>query len=146
METKNTPPYLPHELIIQILLRLPVKSLIRFKCVCKSWFSLISDPHFTNSHFDITATSTHRILLISNSTHETRSIDFEAPFNCDSASLNLNFLLPQTHLDLEIIGSCRGFIILHCSSEIHISNPSTGLHKQIPLSPIDSDLDERYFC
>ncbi|MCI81742.1 F-box/kelch-repeat protein, partial [Trifolium medium] len=34
METmKKTVPYLPNELIIQILLRLPVKSLIRFKCV-----------------------------------------------------------------------------------------------------------------
>ncbi|GAU25505.1 hypothetical protein TSUD_279890 [Trifolium subterraneum] len=35
LETKNhmVMQYLPHELIIQILLRLPVKSLIRFKCV-----------------------------------------------------------------------------------------------------------------
>ncbi|KEH32224.1 galactose oxidase [Medicago truncatula] len=30
---KNPLPFLPHELIVQILLRLPVKSLIRFKCV-----------------------------------------------------------------------------------------------------------------
>lgn len=43
---------LPQELILQILLWLRVKSLVRFKCVCKSWFSLIShDSHFANSHF-----------------------------------------------------------------------------------------------
>jgi hypothetical protein len=51
---------------------------------------------------------------------EKLSIDFEAPFNGDSASLNLNFLLPQTDLDLEIIGSCREFILSLCSSEFHI--------------------------
>ncbi|MCI40987.1 F-box/kelch-repeat protein, partial [Trifolium medium] len=39
-------PFLPEELIIQILLRLPVRSLIEFKCVCKSWKTLISDPKF----------------------------------------------------------------------------------------------------
>jgi len=59
---------LPFELIIQILLRLPVKSLIRFKCVCKSLFSLISnDTHFANSHFQLTsstATLTRRIMFI----------------------------------------------------------------------------------
>ncbi|GAU41599.1 hypothetical protein TSUD_196690 [Trifolium subterraneum] len=143
MEEKKktiTEQYLPHEVIIQILLWLPVKSLIRFKCVCKLWFSLISHPQFANSHFQLAATTpTHRILFISksNSSPETRSIDFEAPFNDDSASLNLNFLLPRTYLDLEIKGSCRGFMCLHCCSEIHLWNPSTGAHKQIPLSPND---------
>jgi F-box interacting protein len=132
--------HMPHELMIQILLRLPVKSLISFKCVCKSWFSLISDPHFANSHFQITAaTQTSKIVLISNPDLETRTIDYEA---YDSASLNLSFVDPQSHSDLEIKGSCRGFIFFHCSSTFYLWNPSTGLHKQIPLSPNDS----RYVC
>ncbi|GAU26315.1 hypothetical protein TSUD_56130 [Trifolium subterraneum] len=87
METENTD--LPHELIILILQRLPVKSLIRFKCVCKSWFSLISsDTHFANSHFQLTAaTHTHRALFIST---QTRSIDLDASLNDDIASVSLN--------------------------------------------------------
>jgi hypothetical protein len=62
MMKMNPLQYLPHELIIQILLRLPVKSLLRFKCVCKLWLTLISDAHFANSHFQITATHTRRIM------------------------------------------------------------------------------------
>ncbi|CAJ2634487.1 unnamed protein product [Trifolium pratense] len=149
METMmNTPLYLPHELIIQILMRLPVKSLIRFKCVCKLWLTLISDPYFANSHFELTAaTHTHRIMFISTSPpYQTQSIDYEASLRSASASPSLNFLLPQTHPDIEIIGSCRGFILLHCSSEFHIWNPSTGVHKEIPLSPNDSHLDVKYLC
>jgi F-box interacting protein len=138
--------YLPHELIIQILLRLPVMSLIRFKCVCKLWFSLISDPHFAKTHFELTTSHTHRILFIT-STPQIRSIDLEASLNDDSASTspNLNFLLPGSYFDLEIKGSCRGFIVLRCSSNIHIWNPSTGVHKQIPLPPFGSNLEANYF-
>jgi F-box interacting protein len=140
---KKTLHYLPHELIIQILLRLPVKSLIRFKCISKSWFSLISDTHFANSHFqNAFATHTHRVVFISTPALETRSIDFEASLGDDSASalLNLNFMHPQSYFNHEIRGSCRGFIFMHRSSDIYLWNPSTGSHKQIPLSPMDSDL------
>ncbi|KAI6693667.1 hypothetical protein NL676_021377 [Syzygium grande] len=41
---------IPEDIIIDILLRLPAKSLMRFKCVCKRWRSLISDPGFVKSH------------------------------------------------------------------------------------------------
>lgn len=34
----------------EILVSFPVKSLLRFKCVCKNWGSLISNPSFTVDH------------------------------------------------------------------------------------------------
>ncbi|XP_045831788.1 F-box/kelch-repeat protein At3g06240-like [Trifolium pratense] len=133
----NPPLYLPHEVIIEILLRLPVKSLISFKCVCKLWFSLISDPHFANSHFQLasaTQTQTRRIVYLVN--HEPRSIDFEDSLdivNNASVLRNLTFVRQEHFSDLVIKGSCRGFILLHCGSHIALWNPSTGFHKQIPL-------------
>ncbi|CAJ2634485.1 unnamed protein product [Trifolium pratense] len=160
MKKKKTLPYLPHELITQILLRLPVKSLILFKSVCKSWFSLISDTHFANSHFQLTSgTHTRRILLMSTSRpRESRSIDFEASsLDDDSVSVSLypNFIPLESYSFIRIKGSCRGFLLLHCYYEqrlpmfgiydIYIWNPSTGFHKEIPFSPFASDPDKQYF-
>ncbi|XP_059280190.1 F-box/kelch-repeat protein At3g23880-like [Lycium ferocissimum] len=41
----------PEDLILDILLRLPVESLLRFKCVCKHWYALIKSPSFIEKHF-----------------------------------------------------------------------------------------------
>jgi len=96
----DPPPYLPDELITQILLRLPVKSLIRFKSVSKSWCSLISNPSFAKSQFQITAaTHTRRILFITK-TSELRSIALDSLFTGNSAPTLLNPNLP-----IKIIGS-----------------------------------------
>ncbi|CAM0907477.1 unnamed protein product [Alopecurus aequalis] len=43
--------YIPHELISRILLRLPVKSLMRFTCVCTTWHNTITgDESFQRMH------------------------------------------------------------------------------------------------
>jgi len=117
-----------------------VKYLIRFKCVCKSWFSLISDPHFANSQFQFTtATHTRRIIGLSALSHEIRSIDVDAWLNDDLPSPNLNFLLPKSYFPFEIKGSCRGFLFLYRFPDICLWNPSTGFKKQLPVSSFDSD-------
>src|ERR1044072_8275998 len=123
------------EVIIEILMRLPVKSLVRFKCVCKSWFSLISDPHFASSHFELAAARTHRLLFLaqSGSDSETRSIDLDAASFSDDhddsafATIKLNFLLPPTFIK-SVVGSCRGFLFLDCNTNLFLWNPSTGVH------------------
>ncbi|PNX83949.1 F-box/kelch-repeat protein [Trifolium pratense] len=144
---KKKPPYLPSELVIQILVRLPVKSLIRFKCVSKSWLTLISDPNFANSHFQLTAPHTRRILAISSLSHEIQSIDFESSVNHEYTSLTLNLNSPPPFsFPLEIEGSCRGFLFLRHYSKFYLWNPSTGFHRQIPESPFHSKFDVRTGC
>ncbi|XP_028755885.1 putative F-box protein At5g62060 [Neltuma alba] len=43
-------PFLPEEIIANILKRIPVKSLIRFQCVCKQWKNLLTTPSFIADH------------------------------------------------------------------------------------------------
>ncbi|KOM41406.1 hypothetical protein LR48_Vigan04g160400 [Vigna angularis] len=138
---------LPWELIIEILLMLPVKSLVRFKCVCKSWLSLLSDPHFAISHFQRLSSSSTRLLFIGLPSPEIRSIDFNASLHDDSASstLNLNFLPPSTHHNVQIIGSCRGLLLLNSCQSLWVWNPSTGVHRKLSSTPIESNLMQAMF-
>ncbi|KAL5555672.1 hypothetical protein UlMin_037908 [Ulmus minor] len=56
--------YLPEETMEEILLRLPPQSLVRFKCVCKSWNRLINDPSFINKHLLINKNSSCTSLFL----------------------------------------------------------------------------------
>lgn len=44
--------YLPDEIVVDILTRLPVKCLLRFKSVCKKWNSLMREPAFIHVHYE----------------------------------------------------------------------------------------------
>ena len=44
--------HLPHDIVLNILARLPVKSVTRFRCVCKSWNSSITTPYFISTHLN----------------------------------------------------------------------------------------------
>ena len=130
------------DLIIQILLRLPVKSLLRFRCVSKSWLSLISDPQFAASHLELAAAPTHRLMLIHDSTLRASFVDLDAPLHdgdsCASSDpIKLDFRRPDPPIHIRIMGSCRGLLLLLFDfSDIYVWNPCTGVHKQLPLSPI----------
>src|SRR4051812_5931877 len=137
-KTTTSPPtksYVPEEMITEILLNLSVKSLIRFKCISKPWFSLISNLMFAKSHFQLT-THNLKIEFISNDLQQITSIDFEEQLNLENASIKrFNFLHPQDDSLIQIISSCRGFIFFYYSSNFCIMNPCTKFHKQIPLAP-----------
>ncbi|XP_016466440.1 putative F-box protein At3g10430 [Nicotiana tabacum] len=42
----------PEDLAMEILLRLPVESLLRFKCVCKNWYEIIKSRSFIREHMN----------------------------------------------------------------------------------------------
>ncbi|CAK8574257.1 unnamed protein product [Lathyrus sativus] len=66
--------HLPFDLVADILCRLPAKHLIRLRCVCKSWNSLISaDSIFAKKHLRLSTSSHdhhHLIITPNHSSHE----------------------------------------------------------------------------
>ncbi|KAJ6859807.1 hypothetical protein NC651_036189 [Populus alba x Populus x berolinensis] len=43
---------LPEDLITEILSWLPVKALLQFKCVCRSWYAIITSQAFISKHLN----------------------------------------------------------------------------------------------
>ncbi|CAL0334633.1 unnamed protein product [Lupinus luteus] len=129
-------PYIPFDLIIEILSRVPVKSLIQFKCVCKSWKTLISNPEFAKKNFS-TIDHHHHLLLKSNDTldnfivrsYSLPSIFETSPPISNQVSYPLN---TQNCFDI-IIGSCDGILCFAVNISCALLwNPAIGAFKKLP--------------
>nr|CAB3454674.1 unnamed protein product [Digitaria exilis] len=113
--------YLPQDLVVEILSRLPAKSLCRVKCVSRSWRALISDP-------------AHRCRLaqtLSGFFFRRCRPDKTTPPPLGFAGLDasppplddpsLSFLPSSWSKIWKLLDSCNGLLLLRCSSQ-----PSAG--------------------
>ncbi|KAL6996966.1 hypothetical protein U1Q18_007089 [Sarracenia purpurea var. burkii] len=64
--------HVPEDALIQILVRLPVKSLLRFKCVCHHWYALIQNPSFVHYHLQYQKRNNKGRLLLQHFSKETK--------------------------------------------------------------------------
>ncbi|XP_015583449.1 uncharacterized protein LOC107262399 [Ricinus communis] len=79
------------DVVFDILSSLPVKTLLRFRCLSKSFCSLIDSPDFINSHLNLSVkTTTNRLLLADEFTGSVYGVDVDSPalsyldgFGCD---------------------------------------------------------------
>lgn len=55
--------FIPVELLLKIFLPQPVKSLLRFRCVCKQWNQVITSNSFIKAHLDHHKTAANKYLL-----------------------------------------------------------------------------------
>ncbi|KAM7503290.1 hypothetical protein LguiB_002194 [Lonicera macranthoides] len=138
--------YIPPTVITSILSRLPVKTLVRFRCVCKSWCSLISSPNFINKHLTLTLNNPPHLLLKYLSLSPKRehyslrltneSIDEFTQLHCPFKTASGNFF--------RVIGSCNGLICLsdECfgfTYTIIIWNPAIKKYVSLPMPRVCFD-------
>lgn len=123
-------PYIPHDILVGILSRLPVISLLRFRCVCKRWYSLISDTQFVTLHLDQSSKQSEKILLSPTmhwSLMHFDSIDSKSFYN--QQSMERFEFPPEIRGSSESavgFGSCNGLVLLvGCHENLILWNPST---------------------
>nr|XP_004308449.2 PREDICTED: F-box protein CPR30-like [Fragaria vesca subsp. vesca] len=117
--------YLPEEIIEKVLLRLPVKTLIRFTTVCKSWLSKIKASTFVQSHLCTTIDSNNQndahLLLLSARSYSKERICYEhhwlhwdSPEFGEYSKLSnpLSFFTPKKKpQELRGTGTCNGLTV-----------------------------------
>ncbi|OMO52569.1 hypothetical protein COLO4_37124 [Corchorus olitorius] len=133
----------PNDIYMGILERLPVKSLIRFKVVCKSWKSTISFAYFIDRHSDRSATNLSKLAIVLDEYSE-----FESKCSIFFHTLNFSATSSGEIITIEHpiknckaadpLSWCRGFLLLRveCNTKLLLWNPSTRECKEVPNPPI----------
>ncbi|XP_052490376.1 F-box protein CPR1 [Gossypium raimondii] len=126
---------IPHETTIDILGRLSVKDLLRFKCVSKPWCSSIEDPYFIKFHLSHSLkTNTNHSLFLRHREYHFFSV------NCDSLETTqiLNHPFGEPKRTIQILGSCNGLLALvNDNDSLLLWNPSTRESQVLPSNEIE---------
>ncbi|XP_065848076.1 F-box protein CPR1-like [Euphorbia lathyris] len=126
---------LPQELINEILLWLPVKSLLRCRCVCKSFCAIIKSQSFINSHFKRSSENRIHCKLIElgmdNNGRILHALDFNEDFQQEVV---LDKLLPTMTFDL-LFSYCNGLVLLWID-KLSLWNPCTREYRILPAFPV----------
>ncbi|RHN79126.1 putative F-box domain-containing protein [Medicago truncatula] len=152
---------LTSDLQIEILVRLPVKSLMRFKCVEKSWNILFKTPYFVNKRRRHNSENDkgHSLMIFP------RPIDFRPPYitllSCDGGSadeelVQFSSLFPgnRSILKIESYGNCNGVFFLKAfywnstnPGQLILWNPTIKQVHLIPPTPsfCDSKYDDSLY-
>ncbi|KAK4259385.1 hypothetical protein QN277_005723 [Acacia crassicarpa] len=127
MEMGGSNPLLPQDIIANILIRLPVKSLIRFQCVCKFWKNLFKTPSFIAEHLHY-------------SSHQNPCILFEDYGKSDHFrlySLDGEMQILEVSCNLWTFGSCNGVLCMGffvSSLSLLVWNAATREMRRLPRS------------
>ncbi|WCJ17829.1 F-box family protein [Euphorbia peplus] len=139
--------HINEELQIEILKRLPPKSLLKFTSISKSWHSLITNPYFISLHTKhtiISTTSSPKSLLRHYSwPHKQEHYTIHAK----NISINLHFPFKSYSQYFQIVGSFNGLICLSDTYRVNshtiiLWNPS--IRKFITLPPPTLTLEQIY--
>ncbi|KAL5100769.1 hypothetical protein RYX36_005096 [Vicia faba] len=119
---------LPDDVIIEILLRLPVRSLLLLKCVCKSWKTLISDLQFAKQHLQsltMDPSIANRRFFFGRGDGKIVSVPVKPLLENPSEPIEaVEFSMEHS---LRVLGSCNGLVCLLEIYEgyVRLWNPST---------------------
>jgi hypothetical protein len=120
----------------EILLRLPAKSAIHSKLVCKQWLRLIENQNFIESYFKHKNTDRRlKVMLVGKGTGQS---------GFSFAPLNILRGTPShsTLLDRKVVCSkpCHGLNLVSTETKDYLCNPCTGFHRcyanQRPISDL----------
>ncbi|KAK4849370.1 hypothetical protein QYF36_024092 [Acer negundo] len=96
---KRSIPFIPFEIISLILVRVPARSLLRLRCVCKDWCNLIDSFSFVRNQVSIASQQPHVVLAPNN-----------FPLSYKSFTFNGNVLKESSRFPIVENNKCLDYI------------------------------------
>ncbi|KAL6846997.1 hypothetical protein ACP4OV_023166 [Aristida adscensionis] len=151
---------LPDDLLFSdVLARLPVRSLARFRCVCRLWRAGIADPAFVRRHLDLSrAAGRPPSLLVVPREFDpddvyaaSGDISFHRlpflPAAAETAELMLEQAWPEGISCLVGLAHCDGLVAVATATDrVFVCNPATREFAALPLGSHNADADRRDFA
>ncbi|XP_006356410.1 F-box/kelch-repeat protein At3g23880-like isoform X1 [Solanum tuberosum] len=131
--SKDSMGCLPEELIVAILVRVPVKYLLQFKCVSKNWFNLISSPEFVKTHLNFSANDYTRHISLLQFREDIKYCSVSSLFHSSvNEALDLDCPMKNPPQRVYISGSVNGLVCLADGfSGLVLWNPSIRKFKKV---------------
>ena len=135
--------HLPYNIVLSILKRLPVKSVIRFKCVSKTLDSSITSPDFIYTHLNQNNNNYNK-----DDDHHRYLIHMPVPLPCTNKSVctvafdriydkvsEFQISKDICFKGVQIVGLCNGLLCLvDNDNHIYLWNPSIKKFKNLPVT------------
>lgn len=126
--------FFPQEIITNILKRLPVKSLMRFQCVCKQWKNLIMAPTFIFDHLHHSSHHSPSLLFKRHGSDTILPLDLSL-LDCEKQFHKVQNIPFDSSVHVKIIGSSNGLLCVKCSSNrvcsLFLWNPAIRKTRQV---------------
>lgn len=146
-ETETGMEGLPREIVLDILSRLPVTSLVRFRLVCRSWWALGRDPLLPDAQLARTAAADpflvfhsdfplrNQLSFVELSSAQDQDCGHSRSKKAPVGKFNPPFL--NSMPEFEVVGSCNGLLCLAdllYREMLFVYNPFTGDCRELPRS------------
>ncbi|KAI9127200.1 hypothetical protein K1719_001759 [Acacia pycnantha] len=152
-DNKMENPYLPPEIITNILKRLRVKSLLRFRSVCKDWRNLLKSRSFITEHYHHSAHNNRLLICHVSYRNDESSLLCLLRFEKETVEVERLPAMDSVRPVTALIGSSNGLLCVKLGHSIpdhppslFLLNPATREVRRVPLSTkYDDDTDIYYY-
>ena len=142
--------HIPYDIVLNILGELPVKSVMRLRCVSKSMYSSITSPDFISTHLNNIINNNKNgdnayvihMSSLPRTNHDNAlvcTVALDRTFDRIS-EIEIPFNFPTACIRFQLVGSCNGLLCLADNSTttyanaLYLWNPSIRKFKKLPPS------------
>ncbi|KAK9669538.1 hypothetical protein RND81_13G137700 [Saponaria officinalis] len=142
---------LPNEIVVEVLARLPVKDLLRYRTVCNNWRSLIDDPNFVNAHLRSYKSNIVGNQLLVSMERPRSWLNSERVLVRHSDTFRKVTTLNSLNLidKYDVLGYVNGLVLVRpgsrSSSEVILWNPSMNKSINVPNIMINTMQEKSYY-